>query len=175
MLGFDFFYIINSIKFSNYERMHTYLALPFVLVVPTLLEKMTKKELSINLKVFYFCFIFFADFLGCVVNLYGTVSWFDKFTHFLSGVFTAYIGLLLMKQFCYKQNNIGKIIYVLSFTCLIAVIWEFFEYGMDLLMAMDLQHVETTGVSDTMTDLIVAFLGSIIFFIFNKSRSLNSK
>ena len=58
---------------------------------------------------------------------------------------------------------------------MIAVIWEFFEYGMDLLMAMDLQHVETTGVSDTMTDLIVAFLGSIIFLIFNKSRGLNSK
>ncbi len=171
MLGFDFFYIINCVKFSNYDRVHTYLALPIVLLVPYLLEKILKKELDSNLKIIYFSFIFFADFLGCVVNLYGKIAWFDTFTHYLSGIFTAYLGILLMNKFQIKQNFLGRIIYVLSFTCLIAVMWEFFEYGMDSLFGMTLQHADTTGVNDTMIDLIAAFLGSITFLLFYRNNN----
>ncbi len=166
MLGFDFFYLINCVKFFNYDRVHTYLALPIVLLVPYALEKILKKKLNINLKIIYFCFIFFADFLGCVVNLYGKISWFDTFTHYLSGIFTAYLGILLMNKF--KQTFLSRIIYILGFTCLVAVIWEFFEYSMDSFFGMTLQHADTTGVNDTMIDLISAFLGSITFLIFYK-------
>lgn len=171
MLGFDFFYLINDLKIGDSNRILTYLALPFVLLVPYLLEKITKKELDINLKLFYYLFIFLADFLGCVVNLYGSVAWFDTFTHYLSGIFTAYLGILMMKRFHFKQTFLSCIIYVLSFTCLVAVIWEFFEYGMDSLFGMTLQHADTTGVNDTMIDLVSAFLGSITFLIFYRKNA----
>lgn len=170
MLGFDFFYLINDLRIGGSDRTLTYLALPLVLLIPYLLEKITKKELNSNLKLFYYLFIFLADFLGCVVNLYGTVSWFDTFTHYLSGVFTAYLGILLMEKFQFRQSYLGRIIFVLSFTCLVAVMWEFFEYGMDSLFGMTLQHADTTGVNDTMIDLISAFLGSITFLIFYRKN-----
>lgn len=166
MLLFDFFYLINCFKFSNYDRIHIYLTLPIVLLIPLFLEKIIKKELNNNLKLFYYIFIFLADFLGCVVNLYGKISWFDTFIHYLSGIFTAYLGILLMGIFQFKQTFLSRIIYVLGFTCLVAVIWEFFEYSMDSFFGMTLQHADTTGVNDTMVDLISAFLGSITFLIF---------
>ena len=166
MLCFDFFYLINDLRIGSSDRIVTYLALPFVLLVPFFLDKIMKKELSSNLKLFYYIFIFLADFLGCVVNLYEKISWFDTFTHYLSGIFTAYLGILLMDKFQFKKTFLSRIIYTLGFTCLIAVIWEFFEYSMDNFFGMTLQHANTTGVNDTMIDLISAFLGSITFLIF---------
>ena len=48
------------------------------------------------------------------------------------------------------------------FALLIASLWEFLEYGADTFMHLNVQHNIETGVSDTMEDMLVAFLGSII-------------
>lgn len=177
MFFFDIIYIINALENNNYSRIATYLALPVLLLIPFFLEKIIKKKLNTDLKIIYFSFIFLADFLGCIVGLYNSTIWFDKFTHFLSGIFTAFLGLLFMQYFKYQDTRLGRIFCVLGFSCFIAVIWEFFEYGMDSIFNLHLQHADLTGVGDTMKDLISAFLGSILFLItyqFDKKKQLHS-
>ena len=165
MVFFDVLYIFNAIKLGSYDRLPTYLALFFTLLVPTIVEKIFKLELSYNLKIIYFTFIFIADFLGCVVGLYNSTVWFDVFAHFLSGILTALLGIFLMKLFNYKETKFGSLLYALGITCLIAILWEMFEFGMDTISGTTLQHVPDTGVNDTMEDVIAAFMGSLVFLI----------
>ena len=51
---------------------------------------------------------------------------------------------------------------MISITLAIASLWECFEYCANILFGGDAQRVATTGVNDTMQDIIVAFIGSII-------------
>ena len=48
---------------------------------------------------------------------------------------------------------------------MIASFWEFFEYFSDNLFNKDAQNVLTTGVNDTMKDMVAALIGSILFNI----------
>ena len=48
---------------------------------------------------------------------------------------------------------------------MVASLWEVFEYLSSYYFGVDPQKVVMTGVSDTMGDIIVAFLGSILVSI----------
>ena len=43
--------------------------------------------------------------------------------------------------------------------------WEFFEFGLDTFTGSNVQWVIETGVTDTMTDMLIAFAGSILFSV----------
>lgn len=58
---------------------------------------------------------------------------------------------------------------------MIASLWEFLEYGADTFLKMNVQHSIETGVSDTMEDMLVAFLGSIIVSILYIIESKKTK
>ena len=81
--------IVAIFEFSNqdFSRLITFVAIFPVLLVPFLLNK-TKFKLNEFEICMYYLFIFLAEFLGCVVNLYNIILWYDLFVHFLSGIFT---------------------------------------------------------------------------------------
>lgn len=144
------------------SRLTTYLLVIPVLVGPMLLNKTRFKLSSVEL-FWYYLFVFFADFLGCVVNLYNTVSWYDTVVHFSSGIFSFFVGLFLLDRLDKKVSNIfTKAIFGIGIVCLIAVVWEIFEFGSDVLLELDLQHNSDTGVVDTMVDMISALGGGMI-------------
>ena len=165
LLVLDAIYIYQAFATQTYHRLATYLAVPFLVVLPWVYEKITKKPLNENLKLIYYTFIFIADGLGCVVDLYETTSWFDIFAHYLSGVLTAFLAIVLMKVFRYKETWLGILIYSLAVSCLVAVVWKIFEFGMDTIFGMNLQHVVETGIHDTMEDILAAVIGAISFLI----------
>jgi hypothetical protein len=41
-------------------------------------------------------------------------------------------------------------------------LWEFFEFACDKLLGQSMQQLVSIGVDDTMYDLIMAFIGSLI-------------
>lgn len=134
------------------------------ITLPYIIEKTFKTKISIVIKTTYIVFIFIAQFLGVTVELYNHISWFDKFTHWLSGIITALLSLSLLSKFKLynKKNVLFNIIWMISITLAIASLWECFEYCANILFGGDAQRVATTGVNDTMQDIIVAFIGSII-------------
>jgi len=166
MVLLDIVYIINSIQNVTYVRMATYLVLIPILLFPFILEKILKKKLTEELKLIYYIFIFLAQFLGSVVNLYKTVSWFDTFTHYTSGIISSLLAIMIYSQYNKSnKNKIFRISYIIGFTFLIAGLWEMFEFGMDTFVGTNLQHNLETGVKDTMIDIVSAFLGTITYLV----------
>ena len=84
----------------------------------------------------------------------------------LSGIFTSILALIILKNDKHTKLSIfNKILYVISFSMLVASLWEFFEYSIDFIFKLDTQKVLISGVNDTMQDMLVALVGSIIFII----------
>jgi hypothetical protein len=78
-----------------------------------------------------------------------------------------------------NKNIFFDILFIISFALAIASLWEIFEYLDSFYFKADPQKVVMTGISDTMGDIIVAFLGSILvsicFYFENKYDLLFKK
>lgn len=157
-------YAVRDFNYGAYDRLLSSLSIVLVLFIPRILAKILKSKVLNTLEFIYIIFIFLAQFLGSVVNLYSKIWWYDLFMHFLSGIFTAVIALFVLKWFgLYKEKNKSfNIVFIISFSLMVASLWEFGEFFAYNLFGMDVQHHLTTGVFDTMQDMLVAFLGSII-------------
>lgn len=157
--------IIGTLYFVIFQyddsRLLTYLAVILVLVAPLLLKK-TKYKLG-DLELFcYYLFLFFADFLGCVVNLYNEISWYDLFMHGVSGIFTFGVAFFLLNRLSIQGRTFWfDVFFAICFVMFVAGIWELFEYGADCFLSMDLQHHIDTGVVDTMEDMLAALIGGV--------------
>lgn len=120
-----------------------------------------KKNVNNGLIMLWIIFVFMAHFIGVIIGGYDIIPFYDKVTHTLSGILTAYAAILISKH--YKVNNLFfSILFIISFSCFWAVIWEIFEFICNIFFGGDAQKVMETGVDDTMLDMIVAFIGSII-------------
>ena len=130
--------------------------------VINVINKKHKVDDKINL--IYIIFIILAHFMGVILNLYDKILYYDKFVHFLFGMVSTYILINLINIKCKK-------IIVINITMFLATMWEMYEYLCSILFKVDPQNNLTTGVHDTMQDLIVALIGSIIVsIIYNNKR-----
>mgnify|MGYP004458660299 CR=1 FL=1 len=156
--------IIFMIKDPRTSRMLTYLSVIPLILVPVIVRKFICKLESVDITIYYI-FIFFAYLLGCCANLYNKTANFDSIMHFSSGVYTMFIALKLSN---YKKisDKVVKLIFCFGFIFMVAGIWEICEFSADKILHTRFQHNETEGVNDTMIDIIMAFIGSIITYIF---------
>ena len=157
-------YAVMDINLGAYDRLLASLSLVFVLFIPRIINKIFKLKISDTIELVYVVFIILAQFIGSVVNLYDKVWWYDLFTHFLSGILISIFALVVMDWLgVYKEKNkFFNTIFIISFNLMIASFWEFLEFGAFVFLKMDVQHHLTTGVFDTMEDMLIAFFGSII-------------
>ena len=160
-------FCIKDLNTGSYDRLLGDITVPLVLLIPRIAGKMFKIKITSAMELVYVLFIILAQFVGSVVNLYNKVWWYDLFAHFLSGVLTSVLSLVVLNWFgVYKEKNKWfNFLFIISFTLMIASIWEFMEFGADTFFGMNVQHSTTTGVRDTMEDMLIAFLGSLIVSI----------
>lgn len=160
--------IIIDISHMSYSKILTVFSIIPILLFPFAVRKIFKYQMSGTLKLIYYLFVIVALVLGSILGWYYKVSWLDLLAHFISGILTALCSLIVIKEKkLLKENNIGFIIlYIICFTLTIAVTWEFFEFFSDKFFGGDSQWVLKTGVDDTMTDMLIAFVGGIIFSIY---------
>jgi len=160
-------YSINPILDGKLYKALICLAIILVMLVPTILKKFFKISLTPTTEFVYLVFVFCAHFLGSIVDLYHMIDNYDKIMHLISGIVTAFFGLLVL-IYLKKYNNksiLFNVLFIIAFVLMIASFWEFFEYFCDKMFGKDAQNVLTTGVNDTMNDMVAAFIGSIIFNI----------
>lgn len=159
-------FFVKDLNTGATDRFLGDLSMVLVLLIPKILRKIFKIRITDTMELIYVIFMILAQFLGSIVNLYNndTTWWYDLFTHFLSGVLTTILALVIMNWLgVYKDKNKWfNFIFMISFTLMIASLWEFLEFGTDNFLGMNVQHSLETGVRDTMEDMLVAFLGSII-------------
>ncbi|MBI2025150.1 MAG: hypothetical protein HYT03_03640 [Candidatus Harrisonbacteria bacterium] len=114
------------------------------------------------------------NFLALANGWYILLPWYDSALHFLGGVWASALFVWF-----FNSKRIGNqtrpvlIIFAISFTALIGVIWEFAEFTfLNRWMAAIFQTNETGGgLADTLTDLLFDLLGGGFFVIaYLKSR-----
>ena len=130
-----------------------------------IIKKVFKLNISEELNFIYILFIILTHLIGVNFNLFVSIYWFDKFTHFVSGLLSSILAIYILRKFKKNDNNIFNYIFIISFALMVASLWEIMEYTFSCILPVDPQKVELTGVNDTMGDIIVAFLGSIIISI----------
>lgn len=183
-------------------------------VMPSIFEKKLAIELPATLEIIILCFIFAAEILGEINSFYVRVPHWDTILHTLNGFLCAAIGFSLVDllnrsdRFSIKLSPIFLAVVAFCFSMTVGVLWEFFEYSMDVAFHSDMQkdtviseiysvefdetrsnkvvavkdikevkvvHSDGTeetlsvggyldiGLHDTMKDLIVNFIGAIVF------------
>lgn len=135
----------------------------FTVTLPYIFNKLFKYKLNEGFIFIWIIFIFLAHYMGVTAEFYNKWEGFDKVTHTMSGVLTAYIGLLFIPKKCSKIWF--DILFIIAFSWMCAGLWETFEFVCNLLVGGDAQRVAATGVTDTMMDMIVAFIGASVFSI----------
>lgn len=158
---------VKDVNLNNTDRFLGDLSIILVFFLPRIFKKIFKLKITDMLEMIYIVFIIIAQFFGSIVNLYNITWWYDLFAHFLSGVLTGLLALIILKWFnMYKEKNkLFNVLFIISFVLMIAGLWEFLEYGADKFLGLNVQHSIETGVRDTMEDMLIAFFGSILVSI----------
>lgn len=147
-----------------------------VLFIPYIL-RIIKIKLSNPSILIYSIFIFLGYFLGTIVGLYGKIYCYDTIVHTLFGFLFSFFALeFIIKQKIFNEKKILiNGIIILCIIGLLAGLWETFEFTCDNIFHKDAQRVLTTGVTDTMKDMIVAYLGSLFFVTMYAFEYVNNK
>ena len=195
---------------QSYESVFYCVLTLILFTMPSFVERKFGIELPSLLEIIVLLFIFSAEIMGELGSYYTKVPYWDTLLHTTNGFLCAAIGFALCDIF----NRNEKLKFTLSplflaivafcFSMTIGVLWEFFEFFMDVVVGTDMQKdfvvsritstllgvdthtpfivesVKNTmvngrdlgvegyldiGLFDTMKDLIVNFVGAIIFSI----------
>lgn len=195
----------------NYENVFLCILTLLLLVVPSFIQVRLKVELPTPLEITILVFIFAAEILGEIQSYYIRFPFWDTVLHTLNGFLMAAIGFALVdilnrsKKVSVQLSPAYMAVVAFCFSMTIGVIWEFFEFSMDMFFGLDMQKdtivnsihsvmldatnsnipVGITGIEDvvvngknlglggyldiglidTMKDLLVNFVGAIVFSI----------
>ena len=210
---------------GNYENAALCVGTLLLLLAPAFVERRFKIELPTALEVVVMCFIFAHAILGEIACFYVRVPGWDTMLHTLNGFICAGVGLSLIdllnrnQRFKFELSPVYVVIVAFCFSMTVGVLWEFFEFGSDMLLHSDMQKdtvvnritsvmldptnsnktVTVDGITDvtvkgealglggyldiglidTMKDLMVNFIGAVVFsvggFFYLKYRGKKSR
>lgn len=202
--------IVRQFFLGNYHNMFLGILTLLLFMVPKLIEKKLRVEISIGLETVILVFIFCAEILGEINAFYVRIPIWDTILHTTNGFLMAAIGFALIdifnrsERFSIKMSPFFVAFVAFCFSMTVGVLWEFFEFGMDWFFQTDMQKdwilpaissvklnpdganvpvkvaIESVmingeewnlggyldvGIVDTMKDLMVNFVGAIVFSI----------
>ncbi len=156
---------VISLVTGNWSMVPVTAASFLLTFIPSILERSIHVSLPPSFQIVLLIFIFGAQFLGEINNYYERFWWWDLALHGWSGVLLGMVGFLLV----YILNEASRLDVVMSpffiaffalcFAVTCGVVWEVFEYLMDLFFGTNMQK---SGLHDTMGDLIIDTIGGII-------------
>ena len=130
---------------GNYENVFLCVATLALFMVPAFIEKLFKVHLPSILEIVVLVFIFAAEILGEISDYYVKFAFWDTMLHVTTGFLAAAVGLSLI-DILNRSTRIGLSLSPLfvalvsfCFSMSIGVLWEFFEFGADVLFLTDMQ------------------------------------
>lgn len=134
-------------------------------LAPWLLRKLLKGGSSARLELVTQLFLLFSFTGGMTLQAYQWLPGYDKFTHCLSGVVFALAGLVVYQlarpgEKPEKRDYVRAALFSFCFAMTTAGVWELYEYAISFVMTTDPQNVLTTGVGDTMQDMLACLIGA---------------
>lgn len=129
----------------NYENVFLCALTLILLVMPSFIQVRFKVELPTPLEIIILVFIFAAEILGEIQSYYIRFPFWDTVLHTMNGFLAAAIGFALVdilnrsKKISFQLSPAYLAVVAFCFSMTIGVIWEFFEFGMDMLFGLDMQ------------------------------------
>ena len=122
------------------DRILTALATVFLVLLPDITEKMFDCRISLPVYIFA-CLYALGPMMGKCLNFYYTVYGWDKLLHISGGVMFAFFGVFLFERLAGRRRETMVIaaIFGLCFSIAVSAVWEFFEFGHDVLLGGDMQ------------------------------------
>ena len=116
------------------------LATPFMLLLPTIAEKLFRCKVSLPIFIFGLVYAM-GPMLGQCWKLYYLTNWWDKALHISGGVMFALVGWFVCQKLTGDtQKKVIAALFALCFSVALAAVWEFIEFGADQLCGMDMQN-----------------------------------
>lgn len=143
---------------GNYETAFYCLFTLILFLLPPFVQKTFNIELPTWLEIIVLIFIFAAQVLGELAEFYVKVPLWDTMLHTACGFLAASLGLSLTDllnrsdRFHFELSPFFVALVSFCFSMTVGVLWEFFEFGMDVLFHSDMQK-----------DYILHSISSILF------------
>lgn len=130
---------------GNYENFFLCILTLLLFMLPGFVQVSFKVELPVVLEIIILLFIFAAEILGEISEFYVKFPYWDTMLHTLNGFLAAAIGFSLVdllnrsKKLVFELSPLFTAIVAFCFSMTIGVIWEFFEFAMDIFLGFDMQ------------------------------------
>jgi hypothetical protein len=126
-------------------------------MIPSFVEHKIKVDVPDTLEIIILFFIFAAEILGEIREYFVNVPGWDTMLHTITGFLAAAIGLALIDilnrsdRFSIKLSPFFVALVAFCFSMTIGVIWEFFEFTMDIFFNKDMQKDTIIGAFNSVT------------------------
>lgn len=144
---------------GNYENVMLCVLTLVLFMLPSFCERRLHIDLPDTLEVIVLLFIFSAEILGEIQEFYILIPGWDTVLHTLNGFLCAAIGFAIVnilngdKHTSMHLSPFYMAVTAFCFSMTIGVLWEFFEWGMDNLVGLDMQKdTVLTGFNTVMLD-----------------------
>lgn len=143
-----FFVIISLIMAlvrHEYENAFVCILSLLLFLAPTFIEKRLKIELPSTLEIIILLFVFSAEILGEIHNYYAKVPYWDAILHTMNGFLFSAVGFSLLdilnrnSKIKFELSPLYLTLVAFCFSMTIGVLWEFFEFGCDIILGTDMQ------------------------------------
>ncbi len=149
---------------------------------PAIIERRLRVPLPVEFTLLTCLFLFASFVLGEISGFYERIWWWDLVLHGTSAMLTGFIGFLAVYVFHMTRRIQVKPLHIAAFTFGFAVtigsLWEIFEFLMDWFVGTNMQK---SGLTDTMTDMIINAFGALIaasvgfFYVRNGDSQLGQR
>ncbi len=137
--------LIRSAMTQNWNNVGICVLALLLFLAPSILEKRLKIVLPSLLEIIILFFIFAAQILGEVDEFYLLFDSWDDMLHTINGFLAAAIGFALIdmlnknEKIKFSMTPFFTASFAFCFSMTVAVMWEFFEYAMDVWFGNDMQ------------------------------------
>lgn len=115
-------------------------------MIPSFFERRIKIDVPDTLEIIILLFIFAAEIFGEIGEYYESVGYWDTALHTINGFLCGAIGVSMIdilnrnNKFAFSMSPIFVALVAFCFSMTIGVLWEFFEFGMDMIFKTDMQR-----------------------------------
>ena len=149
--------IVRSAFLGRWENVFTGVLASLLLLIPPVVERSFHINLPTTLEIFAYLFVFCAEILGEIGNFYMHFPFWDTMLHTFNGFMFAAFGFCLVdifnktKRFRFQLSPVFLALVAFCFSMTIGVLWEFFEFGADMLLHTDMQKDTLTAVINSVS------------------------
>ncbi len=137
--------IVRQGILGNYQNMFLGVLTLLLFSIPKMIDRKLGVSIPVVLETVVLLFIFSAEILGEINAFYVKIPIWDTLLHTTNGFLMAAVGFSLIdifnrsERFSMKMSPYFVAFTAFCFSMTVGVMWEFFEFGMDLVFHTDMQ------------------------------------